>query len=282
VDYISTFFWLLLMVSMLSPVLQQRRLEVLRLQLMRRLEKRRGSRVIALIHRQERMSLLGIPVFRYMDVQDSEQVLRAIHMTPADLPIDVILHTPGGLLLAAEQIAMALASHPGKVTVFVPHYAMSGGTLIALAADEIVMDCHAALGPVDPQLGRYPAASILQAVARKKVDDVDDETLILADVAEKAMRQVQVVIRQILADRLPADKAEELSRVLSDGRFTHDCPLWPSMLKELGLPVSTDFPKEIHQLMELYPQPVQQRPSVEFIPIPYGPGRPSPPGGSRR
>ena len=53
---------------------------------------------------------------------------------------------------------------------------MSGGTLLALAADEIVMDINAVLGPVDPQLGKYPAASILEAVSRKEINEVDDET----------------------------------------------------------------------------------------------------------
>jgi ClpP class serine protease len=66
------------------------------------------------------------------------------------------------LVLAAEQIAKALVEHKGKITVFVPHYAMSGGTLIALAADEIVMDSNAVLGQVDPQIGEMPAASIVK------------------------------------------------------------------------------------------------------------------------
>ncbi len=48
----------------------------------------------------------------------------------------LIVPTPGGLVLAAEQIAKALAERKGKVTVFIPHYAMSGGTLIPLAADD--------------------------------------------------------------------------------------------------------------------------------------------------
>ena len=87
-------------------------------------------------------------------------VLRAIKLTDDDVPIDLILHTPGGLVLAAEQIAHALKNHPAKVTVMVPHYAMSGGTLISLAADEIVLDDNAVLGPVDPQLGQQPAASV--------------------------------------------------------------------------------------------------------------------------
>ena len=130
------------------------------------IEKKRDSRVILLIHRQETMTLLGFPLMRYIDVNDSEEVLRAIQLTDDEVPLDIVLHTPGGLVLAATQIARAIQGHKGKVTVFVPHYAMSGGTLIALAADEIVMCEHSVLGPVDPQLAR-PVACCLAHQGRR-------------------------------------------------------------------------------------------------------------------
>src|SRR4030088_2950811 len=125
--------WIFFMVSALQPVLKQKLLEAARYRMIASLERKRGSRVILLVHRQETMSLLGFPVFRYIDVNDSEEVLRAIHLTDPEIPIDLVLHTPGGLVLAATQIARAIFTRKGKVTVFVPHYAMSGGTLIALA-----------------------------------------------------------------------------------------------------------------------------------------------------
>src|SRR5713101_9920090 len=208
--------------SALQPVLKQRFLDASRQLLIAKIERQRNSRVILLVHRQEQMSLLGFPVYRYIDVNDSEAVLRAIHLTDPAVPLDIVLHTPGGLVLAALQIARAIHKHQGKVTAFVPHYAMSGGTLIALAADEIVMSEHAVIGPVDPQLGQYPGASILKAVARKPVAEVDDQTLILADQAEKAISQVRDSVRELLADKCPPEKADELARLLSEGTWTHD------------------------------------------------------------
>src|SRR3977135_853811 len=205
--------WFFFMLSALQPVLKQRLLEAARRHLIAKLERQRHSRVILLVHRQETMSFLGFPILRYIDVNDSEEVLRAIHLTDPAVPLDIVLHTPGGLVLAALQIARAIHKHKGKVTAFVPHYAMSGGTLIALAASEIVMSEDAVLGPVDPQLGQYPAASILKAVARKPVAEVDDETLIMADQAEKAMSQVQESVRELLADKIPQEKLEELTRL---------------------------------------------------------------------
>ena len=270
-------FWLFFIVTAVWPALQQKMLEGARLRLMREIEKKRGSRVIALIHRQEVMSLLGFPIMRYIDIQDSEEVLRAIRMTDKNVPLDIIIHTPGGLVLAAEQIAHALCKHPAKVTVFVPHYAMSGGTLIALAADEIVMDENAVLGPVDPQLGEYPAVSVLRVLEQKDVNEIDDKTLILADVARKAVEQVRDTVSKILADHLEAEKARELAQKLSEGRWTHDYPITVEEARQLGLPVSTEMPDEICKLMNLYRQPAQKRPSVQYVPIPYrgeggGPG----------
>lgn len=266
-DFFSL-LWLFFIITSLQPVIKQRMLDAARQRLLEQLERKRKSRVIVLIHRQETMSLLGFPLVRYINIEDSEAVLRAIKMTDRDIPIDLILHTPGGLVLAAEQIARALQKHPAKVTVFVPHYAMSGGTLIALAADEIVMDENAVLGPVDPQLGQHPAASILRVLERKPISEIDDETLMMADIAEKAIRQVKHTVCELLSDKMSVEKAEEVAHTLASGVWTHDYPITVREARELGLPISTDMPDEIYQMMALYPQTAQRRPSVEYIPAP--------------
>src|ERR1700731_1640227 len=260
--------WIFFMLSALQPVFKQHFLEASRQRLIARIEGKRKSRVILLVHRQETMSILGFPAFRYIDVNDSEEVLRAIHLTDPAVPLDIVLHTPGGLVLSSLQIARAIHKHRGKVTAFVPHYAMSGGTLIALAATEIVMSDDAVLGPVDPQLGQYPAASILKAVARKPVAEVDDQTLILADQAEKAMSQVRESVRELLVDTCPPEKAQEVARLLSEGTWTHDPPITYETAKSFGLPVRSDIPVEFLDLMNLYPQPVRRQPTVEYLPEP--------------
>ena len=271
-DLVSSFwnlFWMLLVFTMVVPVIKKKLLDNARMNLIRKIEKMRGSRVIMMVHRQEAMAILGIPLFKYIDIEDSEQVLRAIHLTPSDMPIDLILHTPGGLVLAAEQIALALKKHKAPVRVIVPHYAMSGGTLLALAADEIVMDENAVLGPVDPQLGQYPAASILKVIDEKDKNKIDDETLILADVARKALKQVYDFVYDLVKDSVGEESAKELADKLTTGYWTHDYPITFELAKELGLPVNKELPKEVYTLMELYPQPAGRRPSVEYVPVPY-------------
>ncbi len=251
------------------PMMKKKALERSRYSFMQKLEKVRGTRCITLIHRQEAMSIFGLPISRYIDIEDSEQVLRAIRFTPDDMPIDIILHTPGGLLLATEQIALALMRHPAKVTVFVPHYAMSGGTMIALAADEIVMDENAVLGSVDPQIGQFPAVSILSAVGKKNVNRLDDSTLIMADIAEKAIKQVEESVNMLLSGKFPPEQVANLAHTLSSWKWTHDYPISCDELKKMGLAVDVNVPDLIYDLMELYPQPVQRMPSVQYIPLPY-------------
>jgi ClpP class serine protease len=276
--------WVFLLFSSLQPLWQRRQTETRRFGKLKEIEQKSNSRVILLIHRQESISLLGIPLSRYITIEDSEQILRAIRLTPPDVPIDLVLHTPGGLVLATEQIARALIRHPAKVTVYVPHYAMSGGTMLALAADEIVMDANAVLGPVDPQLGNFAAASILKVVEQKPISEIDDNTLIMADLAGKAIKQVQRFVRTLLKDSVPnqkinPDHIESIVDALTTGRVTHDYPITVEEATEMGLPITVGLQREIYDLMELYPQPQGGRPSVQYIPLPYDrPALPQPKG----
>ena len=270
-------FWLfLILIIFLWPQYRIKMIQGARLSLIRRLEKKLGCRVVTLIHRQERVGLFGIPFYKYIDIEDSEQVLRAIRMTPQDMPIAVIIHTPGGLVLAAAQIAFALKDHKAKTIAIIPHYAMSGGTLIALAADEVWMDQNAVLGPVDPQLsdprhGAIPAASLLKVVKEKGKDRIRDEYLILADVAEKAVKQMEELVYTLTRDKLGEEKARRLAKIMVEGRWTHDYPITVEEARRIGIPVKTEIPEEVYKLMELYPQPAAIRPSVEFVPTPYAP-----------
>lgn len=262
------------LISSISPLIQRLSIERRRLMTIQAFERSRGSRVILLIHRQESINFLGVPVSRFISIEDSEQVLRAIRLTPPNVPIDLILHTPGGLVLATEQIARALVRHTAKVTVFVPHYAMSGGTMLAMAADEIVMDENAVLGPVDPQLGSTPAASVLKVLEEKPISEIDDQTIVTADIARKAIRQVQKFVRTLLEDCVPKRKIdpERIDRIieaLTTGQVTHDYPISVEEAQELGLHVVAGLPKIIYNLMDLYPQPSMGRPTVQYIPLPY-------------
>ena len=230
-----------------------------------RIQRKRKSRLIALVHRAESMGFLGIPNLRYIDLNDAEDILEAIRRTPANQPIDLVLHTPGGLVLPALQIARALKAHKGKKTVYVPHYAMSGGTLIALSADEIVLNSHAVLGPIDPQIGGLPAASILRVARKKSPDATDDYTLVLADLGQMAIGQLEAAAKELLRGTVSDNAAANIAQLLSSGQWTHDYPIGAAMAKEIGLNVSTSFPADISELMRLFPDTLRRAPSVRWL-----------------
>jgi ClpP class serine protease len=266
--------WLFFVIASLQPAFTRQVLLARRRQALAVISRRRKATVITLIHRQETLNLLGFPIVRYIDIDDAESVLRAIADTSDDQPIEIVLHTPGGMVIAATQIASALADHPGRVTAVVPHYAMSGGTLISLAADEIVIDRHAALGPVDPQLGQYPAASLIEV--SKLPGQHEDETLLMADVGRKAIYQVESFTTRLLERVMSPAQARDVAHLLASGVFTHDHPLQATQLAELGLPVRIGVPDEERELMQLYPQPRGRTPAVEYVPSPSREPTPQP------
>lgn len=258
-------FLLILLFLFIIPALmrQQRNAEIERR--FAQIQRKRKSRIIAIVHRDEPMGFLGIPMLRYIDLNDAEDVLEAIRRTPQNQPLDLVLHTPGGLVLPALQIARAIKAHRGRKTVFVPHYAMSGGTMIALAADEIVLNKHAVLGPIDPQIGGLPAASILRVAKAKSVDAVDDYTLVLADLGAMAISQLEAAARELLSGTVAPDAAARIAQHLSSGRWTHDYPIEAAEAREIGLKVSNDVPDDLMELMALFPNTVRRTPSVKWF-----------------
>ncbi len=263
---LSSLLLIVFIVVILQPVLAGRVFAFRREQAIRSIERKRKSRVITMIHRQEKRNLFGVNVSRMIDLEDAQSIISAIKGTPDDTPIDLVLHTPGGLVIAAMQIARAIEAHPAKVTVFVPIYAMSGGTLIALAADDIVMGEFSMLGPIDPQIMGVSAASILAARDAKPVEHVSDVAMVLADVSDKAIRQVTRGAVEIMTPRMERGKAEDLAHKLASGTWTHDYALTPAEAQDLGLDITVAMPPEILDLMKLYPAPVKQS-AVEFLPF---------------
>ncbi|MBI3461385.1 ATP-dependent Clp protease proteolytic subunit, partial [Candidatus Acetothermia bacterium] len=216
-----------------------------RREIIQKLEQERGSRVITLIHRKEPW----LEEEQSISIEDSEHVLMEIHSTPPKKPIDIIIHTPGGLQLAAEMIGSALKQHPGKVTAIVPFYAMSGGTLIALAADEILMERFSVLGPLDPQINGMASGALVNLIPKKPIEMIADETIILADVAEKALKEVSGYIAWFLGGKkISKGQVKLIVEFLTGGYVAHSRPLSYETLAGLKLPAKQGVPELVWKL----------------------------------
>jgi ClpP class serine protease len=221
-----------------------------------KIEAQRKSRVIAIIHRENLES-------DYLAINDLEDVLAALHNTPEDKPLDLVLHTLGGGSLEATQIARAIKAHKGRTTAFIPYYAMSAGTFIALACDEIVMSPQACLGPIDPQYG-FPAATFVNVTRQKPPEATSDVFLAYADISKKALLESKEEACELMQGTYSHDGSCSITDALSSGKWTHGRPISVTIAREMGLNIVTAMPREVFELVRAHRVPYKGGPSVWF------------------
>jgi hypothetical protein len=209
------------------------------------MEARRRTRVFCLLHDDNMQS-------EEVDELSSVEILKFLAQVEPDQDIDLILHTGGGLVSAGYQIARALQSHPGKVTVFVPYYAYSAGTIISLAADEIVMSPDAVLGPIDAQIGGIPAAGYLSLLRYKPASKIEGANLAIALRCRSNRNTHHANSVELMRPRYARAAANRIVRRLSDGDLTHGYPISFSEAERLGLRVSCDMPDEPMDIIEYF------------------------------
>ena len=110
--------------------------------------------------------------------EDINGFMNALYNAPTDKGLTLILHTPGGDPNAVESIVEYLHSKFDRMEVFVPYLAMSGGAMISLASDLLVLGKQSQLGPIDPQFltegTSYSARAIQEAFAKAR-DDIEQD-----------------------------------------------------------------------------------------------------------
>lgn len=225
--------------------------------LMRAMQERRGTHVVCIVHGPAMDS-------SRVDMATAKDVLRALSMVPADAPLDVVLHTPGGVSFHGQQIARALKAHKGRKTVFVPYFAWSAGTLIALAADEIVMSEHAALGPIDTQYDGVPASAWISVAKQKPRKKLEDQTLLYAQTCERLIADDHAKAVELMRGVYPPRLAARIVRTLNEGTLTHGYPITFQGARALGLKVSNAMPPEAEQIVHAFRDPNAGYRSVIF------------------
>ncbi|MFN4182004.1 MAG: SDH family Clp fold serine proteinase [bacterium] len=219
----------------------------IRQEILLRMGERRKTRVLTIVHSK---SLFGEESFEELGREETEHILMRLSEIEPTQDIDLILHTPGGMTLAAEMIAIALKQHRGKVNVIVPFYAMSGGTLIALSADQIMMNRFSVLGPCDPQIGGWPASVLLKIYREKGVQFTSDETVMYAYIAEMAIERTRRFLAYLLKGKMRSAQIQKISRFFLEGYLTHDTPITYDVLRKLNLPVVLEIPPEVYDFLD--------------------------------
>ena len=225
--HLITFLGILLFIS---PVVQLLGITARRALARRRIVNARQTKVIDIIHHMETGAILGVPFVHWISLPLTRETAQAVRQAPPSLALDLIVHVPGGVALGAEAVCRALLPRTGKVTLIVPQYAFSGALLLALAADEILMDEEAALGALDLRVDGRAAAGIM-------------------------------------LDRARSPRARQLLRPFPTD-WQRDEPLNAEALRRLGFNVNTELPPELRRYLTLFRQPPQGRPWPFLIRLP--------------
>ena len=104
--------------------------------------------------------------------EDKNAFMASIHKLDRSKGLDLLLHTPGGDLAAAESLVDYLRRMFGTdIRAIIPQLAMSAGTMIACSCKEIIMGKQSNLGPIDPQFNGIPANGVI-AEFKQAIDEV--------------------------------------------------------------------------------------------------------------
>ena len=206
----------------------------------------RGSVVLRIVHHQS---------YECVDENTAIEVIDALRAAGSDAPVDIILHTPGGVLHAAQQILHALKHHRGRKTAFIPYSAWSAGTMIALACDEIVLGSSAVIGPIDPQLGHLPAPLLAELLEDKSNDSISDQMLVIAKMAKQAVKEAKAFACDYVnpAHNGGNESCALTNELIGSGR-NHQAPIMPQEARAMGLNVSLEMPELLYQICQPPPE----------------------------
>lgn len=214
--------------------------------LLKKMSSKTNNNIIVMAHMEA--GLFGSMIMP-SDIVKIEKALRKCNKKD----VDFIIHTLGGDLFSSIKIATLIKNYEGKVRVFVPKHAMSGGTMIALGADEIYMGKDAVLGQVDPQVGSlfkvFSTKAWKEILKKKNVNKVSDDTIALSLIGKQATEEVYITLDKLLKNKIKnKDKRKKLIKFLADGDHNHGFQLDKEILKKYGLNIKDiefSYPDEI-------------------------------------
>ena len=182
------------------------------------------------------------PSWGSITMEEAESFAQAI--ARATGPVDIVLHTIGGSVLAVDYIANTIRKSPHPATAHVPYFALSGGTMIALACDSIAMNRDAILGPVDPQVAGVAAVDLIDLVGRKPIEHIDDQWMLLAIQSQKVLEETRSTVEALVSSRAAVER-------LISGQTSHGRAITFDEARELGLPIKDGVPSALTAALDV-------------------------------
>lgn len=224
---------------------------------LRKIKKITGKNIVLIKHTKQEMFSVGM-----IDRTTVSQIIKAMQKFKGEA-FDLVLHTPGGEIFSSQFISRLLKQYPGKIRVFIPQFAMSGGTLLALSCDEFYMNNISCMGPIDPQLGnlfKFGSSNAWNKIVKMKKNRAEDSSISFALMGEQYTKSMHKHLIGLLDGKLSVPKSRKLARFLTDGAVEHGYNLLPSQLMAYGLDI-----KEINHETNLLLNKIINSPACEGV-----------------
>ena len=201
---------------------------------LKRMKKTTGRHVMFIKHTES-----GLFSSSMIDQKTVSKVAEALNKFDGK-DFDVILHTPGGEVFSALYISRMFKNYPGKITSIIPEFSMSGGALLSLSTDEIIMADNACIGPVDCQLGslfKYGSAKSWNQIVKYKGKRSEDGSIQMAMMGSQYTRSIRTHLENVLDFGLDKKQKKLIADYLTNGNIEHAYPLTSNELINMGIPI---------------------------------------------
>ena len=158
---------------------------------------------------------------------------------------NLVLQTPGGDVFATVLLSKILYKYANKIDVYVPNYAMSGGSLLTLTGDRLHFNDYSCIGPIDPQIGGLfssGSAAGWKDVMRIKKNKVNDQSIIYHRIGKQVETSIYNYIYGLVKNK--CKKPKEFTKFITDGNVEHIFQLDMDMLQKYGFDVQEINPIE--------------------------------------
>jgi len=170
--------------------------------------------------------------------------------------LHVIIHTNGGDTYNAKIMLDALVNFKGKKIFYVPHKALSSGTMLLLPADEIHMCLNAYVSPIDTQI-TISETNINQlpipVEILKDCKNINPDNLVFelnVKMAERDFYADHKMLEGVLK-KFDTNRRKKIITNFLHTKLPHSYPISLSEAREFGLSISTGVPPKILEIFNL-------------------------------
>ena len=200
---------------------------------------------------------LKCKVKNLINFEEIDSVMKMFKQIDTTQQINIIIHTQGGISCHSDAIAYLLSNNNFDIHTYVPEYAQSAGTVMAIAGNKIHCNWYSLFSPIDTQLDYVPSTEVddeltFSAKHIQNIGNSDDDECIdkLQALDAKDHHREDIYIAKRILKNNP--KKEEIVQKLINSKFSHEFNITYNDMKNMNLPVDLEIEDSIREIFYLF------------------------------